>query len=103
MEPFLQEDQEDLAAAACLDGQPQEVQHLLSIDQTLQAPLFRLLGLLVYQALLLPCLSGQALQVPLVQHTGPLRLAQDSLPQLQMVSQERGPQVPGGLPLELVL
>jgi len=27
---------QDLAAAACLDGQPQEVQHLLSIDQTLQ-------------------------------------------------------------------
>ena len=48
-----------------------------------QAPLFRLLGLLVYQALLLPCLSGQALQVPLVQHTGPLRLAQVIFPLAQ--------------------
>ncbi len=41
-----------------------------------QVPLPRLLGHLVYQALLLPCLSGQALQAPLVQHIGPLRLAQ---------------------------
>ncbi len=129
---------QDLAVAACLDGQPQEVLHLLSIDQTLQVcpmilllcsevsitymcnqtdssgnrrlhfeskklaysianapqestlslapsckhpacmwqvPLSRLLGHLVYPALLLQCLSGQALQAPLVQHTGPLRLA----------------------------
>lgn len=103
MEPFLQEDQEDLAAAACLDGQLQEVQRLLSIDHTLQVPLSRLLGHLAYQALLLPCLSGQALQAPLLQHTGHLHLTQDSLPQLQMVCQEHGPQVRGDLPLELVL